>query len=166
MRGFALTADEDNVVSIGSVKHGEAPMNRLVLACVAAAGVSALSLGGSVVPAAAQATTSTTVQQQHSFGTVARGSTVCVGPLSPTTAPDGTTPGVQIAGFTNGQPSLTWQVFSVSSQSAPALVFETTARTVDHTVPPAGNFLFQACVVKSAQAAQDYDLTLNSFPVE
>jgi len=107
-----------------------------------------------------------TLQQQHSFGTIARGSTICVGPLSPTAAPDGSVPGVQIFGFTNGQPSLTWQVFSVSSQSAPALVFQVTARSVDATIPPSGNLLFHACVVKNAQSTQDYDLTLNSFPVE
>jgi hypothetical protein len=156
------------------IKHGEAQVNRPVLASsmvILALGAGALTLNGPTLTASGstQDTTSTltsTLQQQHSFGTIARGSTVCVGPLSPTAAPDGTTPGVQIFGFTNGEPSLTWQVFSVSSQSAPVLVFQTTARFVDATIPPSGNFLFQACVVKSAQSPQDYDLTLNSFPVE
>jgi hypothetical protein len=143
-------------------------MNRLVLAssmAVLALGAGALTLDTRTVSASVQDSTST-FQQQHSFGTIVRGSTVCVGPLSPTTAPDGSTPGVQIFGFTNGQPSLTWQVFSVSSQSPPMLVFETTARFVDATIPPSGNFLFHACVVKNAQSPQDYDLSLNSFPVE
>jgi len=101
-----------------------------------------------------------TVDQKRAFGTIARGSTVCVGPLSPS-GPEG----VQIFGFTNAQPALTWQVLTVSSQSAPTVVFQTTARSVDHTVPPSGNFLFEACVVKNANAAQDFDLTLNSSPL-
>jgi hypothetical protein len=133
-----------------------------VLALVAGAS----TLNTSAVSASSQTSLQTALVQQHSFGTIARGSTVCVGPLSPGVAPDGSTPGVQIAGFTNGSSSLTWQVFRVSSQSAPVLVFQTTARVVDQTIPPDGNFLFHACVVKSAQAAQDYDLVLNSFPVE
>ena len=143
-------------------------MNRLVLALslvVLAFGMGVPTLDARTVSGSVQDSAST-LRQQHSFGTIVRGSTVCVGPLSPTVAPDGTTPGVQISGFTNGQPNLTWQVFSVSSQSAPTLVFQTTARFVDRTIPPSGNFLFHACVVKDAQAAQDYDLTLNSFPVE
>ena len=121
-------------------------MNRLVLALsmvILAFGIGAPTLDARTVSGSVQDSTST-LRQQHSFGTIVRGSTVCVGPLSPTTAPDG----------------------SVSSQSAPTLVFQTTARFVDTTIPPSGNFLFHACVVKSAQAAQDYDLTLNSFPVE
>jgi hypothetical protein len=130
----------------------------------------AFTLNTSTVSASSSTSTQTSLQaalvQQHSFGTIARGSTVCVGPLSPGVTPDGSTPGVQIAGFTNGSSSLTWQVFKVSSQSAPVLVFQTTARFVDQTIPPDGNFLFHACVVKSAQPAQDYDLVLNSFPVE
>ena len=113
---------------------------------------------GSTTLASGQAVT---VRSQSSFGTIAAGSTICVGNLSPTNAQ-----GVQIFGFTNGQPSLTWQVLTVSSQSAPHVVFETTARSVDHTVAPiAGNFLYQACVIKRGQAAQDYNITLNSQPV-
>lgn len=104
----------------------------------------------------------TTVQQQHSFGTIAKGSTVCTGPLSPGTG----SPGVQIFGFTNASTAMTWQVLAVSSQSAPVVVFQTTARSVDQTIPPSGNFLFEACVVKDARSAQDFDLTLNSSPIE
>jgi hypothetical protein len=154
-------------------------MNRLVLAsatAILALGAGALVLDHPAVSASTRPSASTLQQpstlqqastlQQRSFGTIARGSTVCVGPLSPTTDPNGNTPGVQIFGFTNAQPSLTWQVFEVSSQSAPVLVFQTTARSVDQTIPPDGNFLFHACVVKNAQTSQDYDLTLNSFPVE
>ncbi len=102
-----------------------------------------------------------TIVQHRSFGTIARGSTVCVGPLSPSDAG-----GVQIFGFTNSSRALTWQVFSGSSQSAPVLVFQTTATFVDHTVPPEGNLLYHACVVKSAGAPQDYDLVLNSQTLE
>jgi len=100
------------------------------------------------------------IEQKRAFGTITTGSTVCVGPLSP----DGAA-GVQIFGFTNAQPNLTWQVLTVSSQSAPTVVFQTTARSVSHTQPPSGNLQFEACVVKSANAAQDFDLTLNSSPV-
>jgi hypothetical protein len=42
-----------------------------------------------------------------------------------------------------------------------ALVFETTARSVNEVIPPRGNLLYHACVVK-AGAAQAYDLVLNS----
>src|SRR5689334_15228062 len=133
-----------------------------ILALVAGAS----TLNTSTATASSQSSLQAALVQHHSFGTTARGSTVCVGPLSPGVAPDGSTPGVQIAGFTNAASSLTWQVFKVSSQSAPVLVFQTTARSVDQTIPPDGNFLFHACVVKSAGTAQDYDLTLNSFPVE
>jgi hypothetical protein len=135
-------------------------MKRLILtlslAAVALAG-SAISLGAS----ASAESVSVAILQQHSFGTIARNSTVCVGPLSPS-SPEG----VQIFGFTNAATNLAWQVFSVSSQSAPVLVFETTARFVDRTIPPSGNLLYHACVVKRANAPQDYDLTLNSQPVE
>jgi hypothetical protein len=102
-----------------------------------------------------------TVVQQRSFGTIARGSRVCVGPISPTT-----NQGVQIFGFTNANTNLTWQVLTVSSQSAETVVFQTTARFVDQTIPPSGNLLFEACVLKSAGTAQDYDLALNSQPIE
>ncbi|GGQ74309.1 hypothetical protein [Couchioplanes azureus] len=126
--------------------------------------VAAGALTGSVAPASARL--DATLISHHSFGTIARGGTVCVGPLSPTADPTGGTPGVQISGFTNGSSNLTWQVFSGSSQSAPTRVFQTSARFVDHTVPPEGNLLYHACVVKSSGSTQDYDLTLNSFPVE
>ena len=73
--------------------------------------------------------------------------------------------GVQISGFTNGNTNLTWQVFSVSSENAPALVFQTTARNVNQTVKPSGNLFFYACVVKNSRASEDYDLSLDSQPV-
>jgi hypothetical protein len=84
-----------------------------------------------LVSSTAFASADTTVQSQSAFGTIARGTTVCVGNLVPTTAD-----GVQIFGFTNGNPSLTWQVLTVSSNSAPAVVFETTA--VRRSYGPAG----------------------------
>ena len=56
-------------------------------------------------------------------------------------------------------------MLTVSSQSALAVVFQTTARSVSYTQPPSGNLQFKACVVKKANAAQDFDLTLNSSPV-
>ena len=120
---------------------------------VAIAGTTVLIVPGGVANAV-------TVNQQRSFGTISSGTTACVGPLSPTSAE-----GVQIFGFTNGARNLTWQVFSVSSQSAPTLVFQTTARSVSQTIPPSGNLLFHACVKKTANAAQDYDISLNSQPV-
>jgi hypothetical protein len=120
---------------------------------VSIAGAAALFVPGGVANAA-------TVIQQRSFGTISSGTTACVGPLSPST-----TEGVQIFGFTNGATNLTWQVFSVSSQNAPTLVFQTTARSVSQTIPPSGNLMFHACVKKTANAAQDYDIDLNSQPV-
>jgi hypothetical protein len=118
--------------------------------------VSAFLLGG--FPSVAEAQTA--VQQEHASGTITVGSTVCVGPLAPSS-----TAGVQIFGFTNATRALTWQVFQESSQSAPVLVFETTARSVDQTIPPTAGFLYRACVVKTAGGAEDFDLTLNSAPV-
>ncbi|MEV6599943.1 hypothetical protein AB0M36_24260 [Actinoplanes sp. NPDC051346] len=139
--------------------------NRLILtSSMAVVTVAVGALSGSAAPASARF--AATLISHHSFGTIVRGSTVCVGPLSPTTDPNGNTPGVQISGFTNGSSNLTWQVFSVSSQSAPTLVFQTNARFVDETIRPTSNMLFHACAAKSAGATQDYNLTLNSFPVE
>jgi hypothetical protein len=129
-------------------------MNRITFSLVVAC---ALFIGSPVSVAQAQ----TAVQQQHASGTIARGSTVCVGPLSPSS-----TTGVQIVGFTNGTKDMTWQVFRESSQTAPLLVFQTTARSVDQTIPPDGGFLYRACLVKTANAPQDFDLTLNSSTVE
>lgn len=126
-----------------------------------ALGVLALTTGAFALSGGAAATTTTTVVQHHSFGTITSGSTACVGPIGPST-----TAGVQIFGFTNGATALTWQVFSVSSQSAPTLVFQVTSRSVSHTVAPSGNVLYQACVKKTQNSAQDYDLTLNSQPLE
>src|SRR5262249_59202200 len=85
------------------------------------------------------------------------GARLCVSPISP-----GDTNGVEILGLTNGTTNQKWQVLTVSSQSAETVVFETVARSVSNVVPPSGNLLFEACVLKSANAAQDFDLTLNS----
>lgn len=119
--------------------------------------IAGVVLGGSTA-AATQSTLA--VDQKRAFGTIARGSTVCVGPLSPST-----TEGVQLFAFTNANSNLTWQVLTVSSQSAPTVVFQTTALSASHVQPPSGNLLFEACVVKTAGSAQDFDLTLNSQPV-
>ena len=126
------------------------------LVTITAIGGLAALLGGSAISSAG----ADAVQQQRSFGTIAAGSTVCVGPIAPSSSD-----GVQIFGFTNATASLTWQVFSVSSQTAPTLVFQSTARSVSQSVKPSGNLLFQACVVKKSGTAQDYDLSLNSQPV-
>jgi len=104
---------------------------------------------------------STSFQQKRAFGTISKGTTVCVGPIPATDAS-----GVQLFGFTNGNAALTWQIRTVSSQSAPAVIFETTARFVDQTVLPQGNFLFDACVTKGPGPAEDFDITLNSPPAE
>jgi hypothetical protein len=66
---------------------------------------------------------------------------------------------VQIFGLTNAATNLTWQVLTVSSQSAPTVVFQTTARSVSHVVAPSGNLMFQACVKKTANTV---DVPLNS----
>jgi hypothetical protein len=131
-------------------------MKRLYLAATAVAAV----VGATALTIPTGATAAVDVRQQRSFGTITTGTTACVGPLSPTSAE-----GVQLFGFTNGATNLTWQIFTVSSQSAPTLVFQTTARFVSQTQPPSGNMLFHACVVKRANAAQDYDISLNSQPL-
>ena len=117
-----------------------------------------MALVGSVTTASAQGTI---VDTMNGFGTIARGSTVCVGPMKP-----GGPEGVQIFGFTNGQGALTWQVYSLPYDSPAILVFSTTTLGVDHTVPPTGDPFFQACVVKHAGVNQDFTLTINSSPVE
>ncbi|MDT4988609.1 MAG: hypothetical protein QOI74_2703 [Micromonosporaceae bacterium] len=135
-------------------------MKRLVVGSIlatSAIAVSTVAIAASTAHASAQATT---VVQKRAFGTAATGSTVCVGPISPTD-----TAGVQIFGFTNASATLTWQVLTVSSQSAPTVVFQTTARSVSHVVAPSGNLMFEACVKKTAGTAQDFDLTLNSQAV-
>jgi len=109
---------------------------------------------GSLLFAASTAWAQSAVLSKHGFGTV-RG-TACVGPVAPTSSE-----GVQIIGSTTGSQRLTWQVYSVSSETADALVFETTARSVNAVIPPEGNLLYHACVVK-AGAAQAYDLVLNT----
>ena len=111
-------------------------------------------LVGSLLLASGAAWAQSAVISKHGFGTV-RG-TACVGPIAPSSSA-----GVQIIGSTTGTQRLTWQVYSVSSQTADALVFETTARRVNEVIPPEGNLLYHACVVK-AGAAQAYDLVLNS----
>jgi hypothetical protein len=111
-------------------------------------------LVGTLLLASGAAWAQSAVLSKHGFGTV-RG-TACVGPISPSSSD-----GVQIIGSTTGRP-LTWRVYSVSSETADALVFETTARSVNEVIPPEGNLLYHACVVKSAGAAQAYDLVLNS----
>ena len=110
---------------------------------------------GSLLIASGAAWAQSAVLSKHGFGTV-RG-TACVGPISPSSSD-----GVQIVGSTTGRQRLTWQVYSVSSETADALVFETTARSVNEVIPPEGNLLYHACVVKSSGAAQAYDLVLNS----
>jgi hypothetical protein len=110
---------------------------------------------GSLVLASGAAWAQSAVLSKHGFGTV-RGR-ACVGPVAPTSSA-----GVQIIGSTTGAQRLTWQVYSVSSQTADALVFETTARSVNEVIAPEGNLLYHACVVKAAGAAQAYDLVLNT----
>ncbi len=109
---------------------------------------------GSLLFGATTAWAQSVVLSKHGFGTV-RG-TACVGPISPSSSD-----GVQIVGSTTGTQRLTWQVYSVSSQTADTLVFSTTARSVNAVVPPEANLLYHACVVKTG-AAQAYDLVLNS----
>jgi hypothetical protein len=118
--------------------------------------MASIFLGNGILTTSAQ---SNGFQQKRAFGTIARGSTVCIGPIAPTDAT-----GVQLFGFTNDASALTWQILTVSSQSAPTVIFETTARSVDHVELPQGNLLFEACVVKRAGGAQDFDFDLNSPP--
>lgn len=131
-------------------------MKRKVSLAVLSGAAGLVLAGSTAVPSAH----GVIVDQKRSFGTIAKGSTVCVGPLAPSTAD-----GVQLFAFTNGTTALTWQVLTTSSQTAPTVVFQTTGLSASTVVPPSGNLLFEACVVKTASAAQDFDLTLNSAPV-
>ena len=131
-------------------------MKRKVSLAVLSGAAGLVLAGSTAVPSAH----GVIVDQKRSFGTIAKGSTVCVGPLAPSTAD-----GVQLFAFTNGTTALTWQVLTTSSQTAPTVVFQTTGLSASTVVPPSGNLLFEACVVKAANAAQDFDLTLNSAPV-
>jgi hypothetical protein len=97
---------------------------------------------------------------EHADGKIMKGGTVCVGPLSPTDDD-----GVHVVGSTAGPASLNWQVWSTSSQTAPAIVFSSIGTGVNHVVPPDGNFLFYACATRAPRVAQDFDLTLNSGTV-
>jgi hypothetical protein len=134
-------------------------LKRIILS--AALAVATLIAGGFLFNASS-AHAAGTIDQKRAFGTITTGARICVGPISPSDAN-----GVQIFGFTNGSTNLTWQVLTVSSQSAETVVFQTTARFVDHVVPPSGsNLLFEACVRKTGSAAQDFDLTLNSQQLE
>jgi hypothetical protein len=120
--------------------------------------VSALIGGGFVVTSAQ----GVTVEQKRAFGTIAKGSTVCIGPMGRT---DGA--GIQLFGFTNGATSLTWQLRTVSSQGPPVVIFQTTALSVDHVDTTTVAGLFDACVIKSTgNTPQDFDITLNSPPTE
>jgi hypothetical protein len=110
---------------------------------------------GALLLVAGTASAATPLLTKHGFGTVK--GTVCIGPISPSSSD-----GVQIVGSTTGTQRLTWEVYSVSSETADALVFTTTARSVDAVIPPDGNFLYHACVVKSVGRAQAYDLVLSS----
>jgi hypothetical protein len=56
-------------------------------------------------------------------------------------------------------------VLTTSAETAPTVVFQSTGLSASKVVPPSGNLQFEACVVKTANAAQDFDLTLNSAPV-
>jgi len=101
------------------------------------------------------------VEQKRAFGTITKGSTVCIGPIGRT---DGA--GILLFGFTNGAGSLTWQLRTVSSQGPPVVIFQTTATSVNHidTTTVAG--LFDACVIKTAGTPQDFDIVLQSPPTE
>jgi hypothetical protein len=129
-------------------------LKRIILSAALAA---ATLVAGGFLFNATGAQAAGSIDQKRAFGTITTGARVCVGPISPSDAN-----GVQIFGFTNGTTNLRWQVLTVSSQSAETVVFETTARFVSHVQPPSGNLLFEACVLKSGSAAQDFDLTLNS----
>ena len=95
--------------------------------------------------------------QHDSRGRLVDGASACVGPFAPSDAD-----GVQILGSTTAAEPLTWQVWSTSSQTAPAIVFTQSSTTVDAVVPPSGNLLYYACVTDGPIAGQRYSLTLKS----
>jgi hypothetical protein len=93
----------------------------------------------------------------EAFGTIGRGATVCVGPLSPSDAG-----GVQLVGATTGTSNLTWQVYTTSSETADALVFSFTGTSVDEVIAPSGSFLYRACVSRAPRVGEDFELALRS----
>jgi hypothetical protein len=116
-----------------------------------------MAMGAIVALGASSVAQAQDVFHDQASGVLVKGGTACVGPLAPTDAF-----GVQVDGFTNGPLDLTWQVWSVSSQSAPALVFEAVGPSVLATVPPSGNLLYYACVARGPKVGQDFDLLLKS----
>jgi hypothetical protein len=101
------------------------------------------------------------VEQQHAFGTILKGMSVCTDEVAPTAAD-----GDQIFGFTNGFEPLNWRVVSVDAAGATAVAFARTATFVDHTVPPSPGLVYRACVGRGPASAEDFDLSLNSTTIE
>lgn len=103
------------------------------------------------------------IDQKSAFGSIARGATICVGPLAPSDVT-----GVQISGYTNGPRFLIWQVYSMRADGdgAAALVFSTMGRTVDRIVSPMPGLVYEACVTRGPLVAEDFELALNSAPRE
>lgn len=127
-------------------------MKRLVMWTI----ICGAALGGSVLITSAQTTNAI---QKSAFGTISRGTTVCVGPIAPVNGGQ-----VQLFGFTNGNANLTWQILTVSSQTAPTVIFQTSARSVNQLQAAQGNLLFEACVVKDAGSSEDFTIDLNAPP--
>jgi hypothetical protein len=75
-------------------------MNETMKRLVSMLALAGMLLTGSTTIASAQ---DTTLIQKNAFGTITKGSTVCVGPLEPGINPLGEQPGVQIVGFTQGR---------------------------------------------------------------
>lgn len=103
------------------------------------------------------------IDQKSAFGSIARGATICVGPLAPSDVT-----GVQISGYTNGPRFLIWQVYSLPAdgEGAAALVFSAMARSVDRIVSPMPGLVYEACVTRGPMVAEDFELSLNSAPLE
>lgn len=103
------------------------------------------------------------IDQKSAFGSIARGATICVGPVAPSDMA-----GVEISGYTNGPRFLIWQVYSLPADGdgAAALVFSAMARSVDRIVSPMPGLVYEACVTRGPLVAEDFELALHSAPLE
>ena len=122
-------------------------MKRLVFVL----GLVAALVGGGYAVSSAQ---ETGIEVQHAHGTIAKGSTVCVGPMSRI---DGHA--MLMHGSTNGA-ALTWQLLALNVGNPPVVISDATGTAVQFRDETTVADQFDACVLKTSGQAQDFDLTL------
>jgi len=123
-------------------------MKRLVFVL----GLVAALVGGGYAVSSAQ---ETGIEVQHAHGTIAKGSTVCIGPISRF----GGTGAVNLLGSTHGT-SLTWQLLALNVGNPPVVISDATGTAVQFRDETTVADQFDACVLKTSGQAQDFDLTL------